>query len=407
MPEFAWRAIAPDGSEQSGALREADEVAAREALEARRMYVVRIEAREGRGREPAGQALLGWRRGGLSTRELMLFSRQLATLAAVSPLEEALRTLIRQSERPRARAIIGAVHGAVLEGRPLSDAMALEGRSFPPLYRAMVAAGEGSGTLPAILTRLALLQERQAAVRAKLLAALAYPAVLCVFAVLIVAALMIFVVPRIVEQFDTVGQTLPLLTRLVIALSGFLAASWWVLALLGLIGALAAKVALQRKAVRLRADGALLKTPLFGRLIRDLHAARIARTLATILASRLPLMDGLALTVPTVRNHVLRAAMREAAEVIRGGGSLSAALRRSGLFPPLLVYLAASGESAGRLDEMLESAANHLETEFDSTTAAALSLLEPMIVILMGALVALIILAILLPLLQLQSLTGL
>jgi general secretion pathway protein F len=150
----------------------------------------------------------------------------------------------------------------------------------------------------------------------------------------------------------------------------------------------------------------LLGLPILGKLIRDLHAARMARTLSTMIASRLPLMEGLTLTANTVHNRVLRKASDEIVEAIRGGGSLSAALRRSGVFPPLLVYLAASGESAGRLDTMLERAADYLEREFDSFTSTALAMLEPIIIIAMGGIVAVIILSILLPILQLQSLTG-
>jgi general secretion pathway protein F len=163
---------------------------------------------------------------------------------------------------------------------------------------------------------------------------------------------------------------------------------------------------LQRDSVRFRFDGALLRVPFLGRLLRDLHAARMARTLSTMVQSRLPLVEGLNLTVPTIHNRVLKAATADIAESVRGGGSLSAALRRSGVFPPLLVYLAASGESAGQLDTMLERAADYLEREFDAFTAAALSLLEPLIIILLGGVVAVIILSILLPIMQLQSLTG-
>jgi general secretion pathway protein F len=158
--------------------------------------------------------------------------------------------------------------------------------------------------------------------------------------------------------------------------------------------------------IRYSADRLLLRLPLIGRLIRDLHAARMARTLSTMIASRLPLLEGLALTAQTVHNRVLRRASDDIVEAIRGGGSLSAALRRAGVFPPLLVYLAASGEAAGKLDTMLERAADYLEREFDRFTATALSLLEPAIIVVMGGIVALIVLSILLPILQLQSLTG-
>ena len=180
---------------------------------------------------------------------------------------------------------------------------------------------------------------------------------------------------------------------------------WALLIALGLSLALGWQ-ALRDPKLRLRFDGWLLRLPLFGRLIRDLHAARMARTLATMVASRLPLYEGLSLTTQTVHNRALRAASEEIVEAIRGGGSLSAALKRTAVFPPLLVYLAASGETSGQLDTMLERAADYLEREFDSFTAAALSMLEPAIIVLMGSIVAAIVLSILLPILQLESLAG-
>ena len=337
---------------------------------------------------------------------MSLFTRQLATLIRVSPLEESLRTIARQTESEKARSLIATVHAGVLEGRSLAEAMQRGGPSFPQLYRAMVSAGEGAGSLPIILDRLADLQERQAQVRAQLFAALAYPIVLAVVAMFVVGALMIYVVPKVVEQFDTVGQQLPLLTRIVIALSSVLAGWWWLILLIvaGLI--FLGWRLLQDERRRLAFDSAMLRLPLLGRLIRDLHAARLARTLATMVASRLPLIDGLALSARTVRNRALRHASDEMVEGIRGGGSLSAALRRTGLFPPLLVYLTAAGESSGQLDAMLERAADYLEREFDSFTAAALALLEPAIIVIMGAIVAAIVLSILLPILQLESLAG-
>ena len=230
--------------------------------------------------------------------------------------------------------------------------------------------------------------------------------VLALVAIGVVAALMIFVVPRVVEQFADTGAQLPLLTRAVIGLSEFLAGWWWAL-LLVIAGLVAIAVQLLRNpAIRRRFDARLLRLPLLGRLLRDLNAARFARTLATMVGSRLPLVEGLRLTVPTVRNQALAGATATLVEQVRAGGSLSTGLRDAGVFPPLLVYMTASGESAGRLEVMLERAADYLEREFDRFTAASMALLEPVIIVIMGTLVALIILAILLPILQLQSLTG-
>jgi general secretion pathway protein F len=247
------------------------------------------------------------------------------------------------------------------------------------------------------------LLERQAQVRGKVLGALAYPIILSIVATFVVFALMVFVVPQVVAQFDDVGQSLPLLTRMVIGLSSFLAGWWWALALILAAAGFAANRSLKDEAIRLRFDSFLLSIPFLGRVIRNLHAARLARTLSTMVASRLPLLEGLQLTSHTVHNRVLRNASRELTEAIRTGGTLSAALRNAGVFPPLLIYLAASGESSGKLDIMLERAADYLDNEFDRFVTTTLSLLEPAIIVFMGAIVALIVLSILLPILQLNT----
>ncbi len=405
MPDYAYVGLDTAGRERRGSVRADTADAARAQLVSRRLYVVRIEPTvEGAAPPLLSRGLI--RRKRLGAKQLTLFTRQLATLVTVSPLEEALRTLSRQAEREELQRILSQVHAGVVEGRRLADAMAREPKSFPPLYRAMVAAGESSGTLPHLLERLANLLERQAQVRGKVLSTLAYPIVLAAVATFVVFALMIFVVPKVVEQFEDVGQQLPLLTRIVIGLSNFLSNWWWALLILIALAAVIGGRALKEEGLRMKFDAFLLRLPLIGPLIRDLHAARMARTLSTMVASRLPLLEGLRLTTETVHNRVLRSASADIAEAIRTGGSLSGAMRRTGVFPPLLVYLAASGEASGRLDMMLERAADYLEREFDAFTSTALALLEPAIIVVMGAVVALIVLSILLPILQLDTLAG-
>jgi general secretion pathway protein F len=407
MADYDYIAIDTGGREKKGHIAAASIDDARDALDRRRMYVVRIE--EGAAPPPRARALLTLERGGkarMNGKALTLFTRQLATLNRVAPLEESLRTITRQTEQDKVRRVVETVHSGVVEGRRLSESMAREPKSFPPLYRAMVAAGEGSGTLPTILDRLAILLERQAEMRGKIITALAYPSVLALVAISVVAALMIFVVPQVVQQFDTVGQQLPLLTRMVMAVSWVMANYWWAMAIaIGLV-AVGFWRALKVPRLKLRFDSWLLKIPFLGRLIRDLHAARMSRTLSTMIASRLPLLEGLSLTAGTINNARLKLATDEIVDSIRGGGSLSVAMRRSEVFPPLLTYMAASGEAAGRLDEMLERAADYLEREFDRFTATALSMLEPLIIVVMGGVVATIVLSILLPILQLETLAG-
>lgn len=406
MARFAYLAVDPRGRERRGSLDAAAEGEARLALAARQWHVVHLHptAPEA-GTGPRRLAVLFARR--LSRRQLALFTRQLAALITVCPIEEALRTIARQTARPAARAILQRVHAGVVEGLPLADALRAEEASFPPVYRAMIAAGENSGSLPAIAGRIADLLEQQARVRGRVLAAVAYPVVLALVALAVVAALMIWVVPRVVEQFDQSGRELPLLTRAVIALSRFLADWWWVLALMAAAIALVLARALRHPALRLRADALVLRLPLAGRLVRDLHAAGLARTLATMVEARLPLVDGLRLAARTVGNRVQAARLETITGQVRAGAALSSALREAGSFPPLLVTLAASGESAGQLGPMLERAADYLDREFEAFSSTALALLEPAIIIVMGALVALIILSILLPILQLQTLSGL
>jgi general secretion pathway protein F len=407
MADFDYLVLDTAGRQRQGQVVAETLEDARTRLSAKKFYVVRLEpAAPGAPRAVTLASFGKLRAPRLGAKALTLFTRQLATLALVTPLEEALRTIGQQSEDAKVQAVVERVHAGVLEGRRLSDSMGREAKSFPPMYRAMVAAGESAGTLPQILERLADLQERQAAIRSKIQSAIAYPIVVAFVAAFVVMALMIWVVPKVVEQFDTVGQTLPLLTRIVMTLSAFLVAYWWILLIALALTAFLAWRALQDDAIRLRFDTALLKMPLLGRMTRDVHAARMARTLSTMVASRLPLLEGLTITGQTIKNRRLRLASDQIVEAVRGGGSLSAALRRTTVFPPLLVYLVASGESSGQLDAMLERAADYLEREFDRFTSTALSLLEPAIIVVMGVVVAAIVLSILLPILQLETLAG-
>lgn len=400
MSAFDYVALDDAGRSRRGVVSAVSEREARVELQSRRLTPVRLS--------PAGQARAGAALGRLTAprlgpKDLALVTRQLATLVAVTPLEEALRTIALQAEKPKVRQVLLAIHAAVLEGFRLSDAMGRQASSFPPLYRAMVAAGESSGALPSILERLADLLETEQQARGKVITALVYPAALAVTATLVIVALMAFVVPKVVDQFTSMGQALPLLTRVVIGLSNGVRDWGWLIALLLAIAAAAFAQALRRPGFRLRADAAVLRLPVVGRLIRDLHAARLSRTLATMIASGLPLLEGLIITGPTVRNRVLRAATQQMAVTIREGGSLSTAMRRADVFPPLLLHMAASGESSGRVELMLGRAADYLEREFNTYTAVALSLLEPAIIIVMGGVVAVIVLSILLPILQINT----
>ena len=402
MAAFDYVAVDAGGRTLSGVLTAADETAARALLERRRLMP--LEVAPGRSAVRKSDPVRQAKGGKLDARTLALTTRQLATLVSVAPIEEALRTIALQADRPAVRQVLEGVHAGVMEGRRLSDAMALQGQAFPPLYRAMVSAGETSGALEPILERLADGLERDQTVRGKVITALVYPAVLAVVALGVIGALMTFVVPKVVDQFDSLNQTLPLLTRLVIGVSDLMRDWGWLAGLLLLLALVGGAVALRNPALRLRADSALLRLPLIGRLTRDLHGARMARTLSTMIAAGLPVLEGLTITARTVSNRRLRLATETMADAVREGGGLSAAMRRADVFPPILVHMTASGESSGRLEPMLERAADYLEREFSTFTAVMLSLLEPAIIVVMGGVVAMIVLSILLPILQINTL---
>ena len=391
MAAFDYVAADASGRTVSGVLTAADEAAARGLLDRRRLMPLEITPARGAAQRPE----LALRPGRLSAKALALTTRQLATLVSVAPIEEALRTIALQADSPRVRAILNAVHAGVMEGHRLSEAMSRQGPAFPPLYCAMVSAGETSGALAPILERLADGLERDEQVRGKVVTALVYPIVLAVVALGVIGALMTFVVPKVVDQFDSMHQTLPLLTRLVIGLSDLMRTWGWLLAVVLVLGGLAAAAALRDPKTRLKADTLLLKLPLIGRM---------ARTLATMIAAGLPVLEGLTITARTVSNRALRQATETMADAVREGGGLSAAMRRADVFPSTLVYMTASGESSGRLEPMLERASDYLDREFATFTAVMLSLLEPAIIVVMGGVVALIVLSILLPILQINTL---
>lgn len=404
MPAFEYEALDAKGLLRTGVVTADSARLARRELRQIRLLPVRI-APVAAGRAAGAGRVIGWRRPArIGPAALMLLTRQLATMvSAAAPLEEALHTVAVQAEGKAVRDTLLAVRTGVTEGQRFADALAQHPQAFSALYRALIAAGEMSGNLGAVLERLADHLEKTERLRAKVTTALIYPIVLSAVAAGVVAILMTFVVPKVIAQFDSLGQDLPLLTRMLVLVSEGL--STYGLLLLGLLaaGVFAFARALRRPAFRRRVDTLLLRLPVVGKLLRGLYAARLARTLGTLVASGSPIADGLIAARATVSNLVLADAVGAVGTAIHEGASLSQALRRTGLFPPMVVYMSAVGENTGKLDVMLTKAAEHLEREFETFTTAAIGLLEPLIVVLMGGVVALIVLAILLPILQLNS----
>ena len=337
--------------------------------------------------------------------ELSLITRQLATLLrSGTVLEEGLKAVADQNEESRVKATLLAVRAKVLEGHPLAMALAAFPAVFPDLFRATVAAGEQAGHLEVVLERLAEYQEFQQQLRQKILLALLYPLILTAVAISVVAALMVYVVPQVVKVFNNLGQELPPLTRGLIAVSGFLEAHglWLLVAGTGLI--LGLRLLLHQEGPRLSWHRLVIRLPLVGRMIRTLNAARFSRAFSILTASGVSVLEGLHIAAQVLGNLVIRQAVTAAAGRVREGATLHRSLTQCGYFPPLTIHLIASGEASSKLEEMLERAAVIQEREIETTLTAALRLFEPLLILVMGGVVLTIVLAILMPIFDLNQL---
>jgi general secretion pathway protein F len=346
-----------------------------------------------------------WRmRRGISSAQLSMLTRQLATLLEAGlPLEQSFSALIEQSEDESVRQILAGVRSELLSGHTLAQAMGQYQSVFPGIYRALIKAGEASGELGHVMMRLADYTESRQLLRQKVVLAFVYPAIVTVVALAVVMGLLIYVVPQVVSVFQQSHQTLPLLTRMLIGLSSLLQATWFYL-LIALFGAVFfVRILLRREEIRYQWHLRLLRLPMLGRLVRGLNTARMASTLAILAGSGVPLLVSLQAAAGVVTNLPMRRALESAAKKVREGVTLSRALAASGLFPPILVHLIASGESSGKLDAMLDRAAIQQEQEIGNYTSVLTSLMEPVLILVMGAVVLTIVLAILMPIIEMNQ----
>ena len=340
----------------------------------------------------------------VSHKDMTQATRQLAILiSAASPVEDALHVTAQQFEKSPMRQKLLSVRGQVMEGARLSSAMKSVGGAFPDLYTAMVASAETSGQLAPILDRLADDMEAAQSIRRKIMAAIVYPIVLSIVAMLVVTIMLVAVVPKVVTQFQNFGQELPWLTRAVIAMSDFLQANglWILIAII--VAIFGFRYALRGEAFKRRWHGFMLKWPLIGNIIRNLNAARFARTMAGLIASGTPALTTMETARFTVQNLPMRESISDACEKVRGGMSVSKAIKQGNMFPSLVVQMIAGGEASGDIGQMFAKSADYLEDEFESVVSIFLALLEPLIIIFLAGIVLLIIGAIFLPILQLNS----
>ena len=399
MEAFEYQALDAAGHTVKGVVQAETARQARAQLRAQGLLPSTVDKVHARAR-----ARQLWARG-ISASELSLVTRQMATLLESGlTMEQTLNALIEETAAPLAREVLTGVRSEVTAGLSLSRALASYEKSFPDFYQALVHGGEESGALPTVLQRLADFLDAREVLKQKTSLALIYPALVTLVAVMIVTGLLIYVVPQVVQVFQQSRQSLPWLTRGLIALSDFLRMAWPYLLVIGIAAVAATRAALRRDAVRLRWHTLQLRLPLLGALTRSVNTSRFAGTLAILVGGGVPLLTALATGARVMTNSVMKNAAELAIERVREGASLARALGTTRAFPPLLVHLVASGEVSGRLAAMLERAA-HLETQsLERRLAVFLTLLEPALILLMGGIVLLIVLAILLPIIEINQL---
>jgi len=400
MPSYRYEAADATGRVERGLIDADTERNARQALRSRGLLPLSLQAASG-GRARGGQILKGPR---LSDSDLGWLTRQLASLlAARLPLEAALSATLEEAEREHVAQTLASVRADIRAGHRLAEALAARPRDFPPIYRALIDAGEQSGDLSQVMEKLADYIETRGALRNKILTAFIYPAIVTFVSIAIVIFLLSYVVPQVVGAFSHTHQTLPLLTRVMLSASAFVR-DW---------GAMTALVVamlfsfwrwhLRDPAARLAWHARVLRLPILGRYVRGVNTARYAATLAILTGSGVPLLVALDAARRTLGNDKLRQAVDEACRYVREGSALAPALQAQKIFPPLLIHLIGSGERTGELPAMLERAARTLSEDLERRATTMTALLEPVMILIMGGLVLIIVLAVMMPIIEINQ----
>ena len=405
MPVYSYVGLSPEGKNISGIIDAESPRAARLKLRKTGVFPTDVSETSVEANSPRVSRSIGRLFERITPQELAVVTRQLSTLVSAGlPLVECLSALIDQVDSERLKSMLTQTRERVNEGSSLADALHEHPKVFSDLYVNMVRAGEASGALDVVLLRLADYTESTAALRSKLRSALTYPAIMVIFGGLILFFLLSYVVPKITRLFLESKQVLPLPTRVLMAISNALA-TWWPLLLVLLVIALfALRAYVRTPRGRERYDQWTLRAPVFGKLTQKIAVARFSRTLSTLLKSGIGLLPSLDIVKNIVDNKVLYDATEAARDAIREGQSIAPPLKKSGIFPPLMIHMIAVGEKSGQLEEMLFKTAETYEAEVDTTIATLTTLLQPIMTIFMGGVVLFIVLAILLPIFQMQQL---
>ena len=399
MPAYQYTAIDALGKQQKGVLEGDSARQIRQQIRDKQWIPVQVDAVEPKDKKQS----VGWFQKKFTAYDLALMTRQLAVLVAAGiPLEEALRAVTKQSEKSHVQHILSSVRSKVMEGHSLAQGMQQSGR-FPDLYIATIAAGERSGHLDLILDQLADYTENRFAMIKKIQAAMIYPIILMLMSFAIVMGLMTYVVPDIVKTFDQSKEALPLITVVLMKSSDFIRQAWPFLLVFSILGIFLFIRFLGTSAGHYSFDRLVLKLPLFGKLSRGINSARFASTLSILTKSGVPLVDSLKIGAAVSSNWVIRDAVNIATEKVTEGGNLATQLERCGYFPPMMVQMIKSGEASGELDRMLERASVMQDREVTNLISTLLALLEPLMLVLMAGIVLLIVIAVMLPIVNMNN----
>ncbi|HSB97342.1 MAG TPA: type II secretion system inner membrane protein GspF [Spongiibacteraceae bacterium] len=405
MGAYNYRALDASGKLIKGVIEADSERQARGQLRLRDLKPVEVIATAGNNKQQAVSAWSGWFQPRISQGDLAVLTRQMATLIQSNmPLDEAITAAAQQARRPKIKGLMLQVRSRVVEGHTLAYALGDFPKVFSEMYRAMVRAGESAGFLGTVMERLAEYTENGQYTQQKLKMAMVYPIILMLVSIAVIFALMVGVVPKLTSIFRHMKTELPLPTKVLIALSDFFAGYWWVL-LIGvfLLGVLIWQL-LKDPARRHIWHQFLLRVPFISWLIVAMDTARFASTLSILTSSGVPLLEGLKIAGEVLTNSRLREASRQVANTVQEGGSLNRALAQTNLFPPMMVHMVASGEASGELEAMLSRAALNQERELEMTLGSLMAIMEPVMVILMATVVVFIVIAVLLPIVKMNSL---
>ncbi len=405
MAAFEYTALNGRGKEEKGVIEADSGRQARQILRDKGLSPLAIAITYEKKGDSKNNPFAEYFKPSLSVSERALLTRQLSTLIAAGlPVEEALLAVSKQSENPKTHRMLVSVRSKVMEGFSLANAFSEFPKAFPDLYRATVSAGESAGHLDLVLNRLADFTESQQESRSRIQQAMVYPVVLFVLTVSILAGLLGFVVPDIIEVFADTGQQLPMLTIMVISASDFVADYGLLVLVISVLLAFGFRRLLQVPAFRLAYDRRLLHLPLFAKMSRGFNTAQFASTLSILSRSGVPLVEAMRIAGEVVSNTWLRAKVSEATVKVSEGSSLNGALEQSGYFPPMMLYMIASGEASGELDDMLARVSDHMQQDVELLLGILLSLFGPLMLIVMGGAVFVIVMAILLPIMNLNQL---